>query len=109
MDWHSQSPEAKAKGVCHTEEECERGYAELPEEKKIAAMQCINLALPENTKQQVREAIAADPENWVAPYHHGWGMAMRNLLREHGLGEDYFGIDNLDCIYTFLIEDALKS
>lgn len=40
------------------------------------------------------------------PLHHGWGTAVRNLLREHGFGEKEFGVDNLDDYYVPLVEVA---
>jgi len=57
---------------------------------------------------KIREAIDADPDNWVAPYHFFFGMAVRNALRDGGFGEDYFPIWNLDDIYVPLIERAVK-
>ena len=56
---------------------------------------------------QIRTAIAADPEHWVAPYHFFWGMAIRNALRQAGFGEDYWPIWNLDDIYVPLVERAV--
>jgi len=53
------------------------------------------------------KAAENDPNSWWAPYHLYWGMQVRNLLRDKGYGEDYFGIANLDDIYIELVEDAL--
>jgi hypothetical protein len=41
--------------------------------------------------------------------HFGFGIMVRNLLREEGCGEDYFEIGNLDDIYVQLLEGAAKS
>lgn len=59
----------------------------------------------------VRKAIAKDPQDhwWIAPYHFGWGMAVRNRLRKHNFGEEPFGVANLDNIYVELIEEAMRS
>jgi hypothetical protein len=57
---------------------------------------------------KIREAIKSDPDGWNIPYHSFWGMGVRNFFRQEGFGEKYFGIDNMDCIYKFLIEDAVK-
>lgn len=43
----------------------------------------------------------------LAGYHMGWGMGVRNALREHGFGEEPFGVRNLDNIYVPLIEEAV--
>lgn len=57
----------------------------------------------------LRKAVATPSKyGWVAPYHHGWGTAVRNLLRQHKFGEQEFGIDNLDNIYVALVEEAAK-
>lgn len=63
----------------------------------------LKLILPE-----IRQKIDLDPQNWIAPYHFGWGMAVRNLLRTSGLGEKEFGVQNLDNIYVALVEDAAQ-
>jgi hypothetical protein len=34
-------------------------------------------------------------------------MSVRNLLREKGFNEKYFGVHNLDDIYVALVEEAL--
>lgn len=56
----------------------------------------------------LRDAIAVDPENWVAPYHFFWGMGVRNALRANGFSEGEFGVENLDNIYVALIEEAVR-
>lgn len=33
-------------------------------------------------KDKIAEAMAEDPESWAVEYHFGWGMAVRNLLRD---------------------------
>lgn len=69
------------------------------------------LELLKTTLERDRASIVAsmerDPERWIGPYHHGWGTAMRNHLRQMGFGELYFGVHNLDDIYVALIEEAL--
>lgn len=107
MDWHSQSQAAKEAGVCHTAEECATGYAELDAAKKNQAIEFLKKEL-EQAMPEIRKAIEADPEHWNVPYHLGWGMAVRNLLRQNGMGEEFFGVDNLDCCYKFLVQDAAK-
>lgn len=58
----------------------------------------------------IRAAIrdASPVYGWVAPYHMGWGMSIRNLLRNRGFGEKAFGIHNLDNIYAELVEEAVQ-
>ena len=81
-------------------------YASL-EIEKIAP---VVVMLAEELKKDSADIVKAaqdDPDMWWAPYHFIWGMQIRNLLREKGYGEDYFGIANLDDIYVQLVEDAL--
>ena len=107
MDWLKQSSEAAAEGVCHTEEETWRGYQEIPDAVKVPATRMLTQELSE-VLPEVRLSIYVDPDHWNVPYHLWWGMSVRNLLRDKGFSEDYFGVDNLDCIYKYLVEDAAR-
>jgi hypothetical protein len=40
------------------------------------------------------------------PLHMGFGMSVRNYLRQNGFGEDTFGVWNLDDYYIPLVERA---
>lgn len=106
-NWLEQSEAAKEQSVCHTEAECEQMYSEIPQEKKDAAIKAFRQSAYAIAFPEIREAIAADPDHWNAPYHLWWGMSVRNFFRQQGFGEEYFGVDNLDCIYAFLVEEAV--
>ncbi len=80
----------------------------FPEEKIAPAVEYLRRSIHSAAAKQVREAIADSPEHWVAPYHFGWGMAIRNDLRRAGYGEEYWPIWNLDDIYVPLVERAVK-
>jgi hypothetical protein len=55
----------------------------------------------------VTEMIKNNPEEWWLGHHFGWGMSMRNLLREHGYGERELGLNStLDDYYIAWIEQA---
>ncbi len=56
--------------------------------------------------QQIREVVRIKSPDWPAGYHMGWGMGVRNALRENGFNEDAFGVRNLDNIYVELVEQA---
>jgi hypothetical protein len=60
-----------------------------------------------DSQRQIREARITDGAAWVTPYHFGWGMAIRNVLRTSGFGEPQFGIENMDHIYVALVEEAV--
>ena len=107
IDQTKTSPEADAKMVCHTDAECQQMYADLTPEVKAPALAMLAEEL-KPAVPEIQKAYAADPEGWYVGYHFGWGMAVRNLLREKGFGEEYFGVHNLDDIYVALVEEALK-
>jgi len=54
----------------------------------------------------VTEMIKENNQEWWLGHHFGWGMTMRNLLRENGYGEKDLGIGNLDDYYIAWIEQA---
>jgi len=107
-NWLEQSEAAKAEGVCHTREECLQMYSEIPEKKKEKAIEAFRESKYFEEAPSIKEEIAKDPEHWNVPYHLWWGMAVRNFFRKEAMGEKYFGVDNLDCIYKYLVEDAVK-
>lgn len=107
-NWLEQSEEAKAQGICHTEDECALMYSEIPQEQKDAAIKVFRESDYAASFPEIRKAIDDDPEHWNIPYHMWWGMSVRNFFRRQGFGEEYFGIDNLDCCYKMLIEDAVR-
>lgn len=80
-------------------------YDAIPAEKKAPAIAMLKAKLVDQS--EIKAAIAEDPEGWFAPYHFYWGMAVRNLLRTEGYGEDYWPVGNLDDIYVELVEDAV--
>ena len=104
---NEQSPEAKLAGVCHTETECERLYAGISDELKSPALAMLHTEL-NSVLAEIKNAYRDSPKEWWVGYHFGWGMAVRNLLREKGFGESYFKIHNLDDIYVPLVEEALE-
>lgn len=107
IDQEHQSPEAEAKCVCHTEEECVQMYRELPIELKAPALDMLATELAP-AREEIISMYKIDPEGWHVPHHFFWGMSVRNLLRNKGFGEAYFSVHNLDDIYTPLVEEALK-
>ena len=107
IDQEHQSPEAEAKCVCHTEDECVQMYSELPVEIKAPALAMLATELA-TARDEISKMYNADPEGWHIPHHLFWGMAVRNLLRDRGFGEKYFSVHNLDDIYVPLVEEALK-
>jgi hypothetical protein len=83
-------------------------YNELPSSKTAPAVALLREKISKSDRVAIQESIAKDPDNWYVPYHFWFGMSVRNLLRQGGFGEDYWPIWNLDDIYVFLIEEAVK-
>lgn len=100
------SIEATAQGVCHTDAECAAMYAALTPELKAPALKMLAEELVQAIPE-IKAAYAAAPKDWYVGYHFGWGMSVRNLLREKGFGEGHFDVHNLDDIYVALVEEAL--
>ena len=81
-------------------------FAKLDPALRDAAVDMLREELSGNAAA-IREKIAENPQTWWAPYHFMWGMAVRNLLRERGFGEEQFMVDNIDDYYVSLVEAAV--
>lgn len=90
-----------------TDYETPEVYDTISDELKNPAIEMLAKELAHSC-EEIKESIKNDPKNWITPYHFGWGMSIRNLLRDKGFGEDYFKVDNLDNIYVQLVEEAMK-
>ena len=107
-NWLERSKEAEKEGVCHTESECKQMYSEIPKWQKDAAIKVFRESAYYDSFPEIRERIKRGGDRWIVPYHMWWGMGVRNFFREKEFGEQYFSVDNLDCIYRQLVEDAVK-
>jgi len=107
INQNNPSPAAQAEGICHTDAECVAMFADLTPEIKAPALAMLREELVP-VVDQIRAAYTAAPDDWYVGYHFSWGMAVRNLLRQKGFGEDYFNVHNLDDIYVALVEEALS-
>ena len=83
-------------------------YRSLPDEKKAPALQLLRDKIDLRGQEEMRIAIRKSPEDWYVMGHFYFGMSVRNFLREHGFGEDYWPIWNLDDIYVHLLEEAIR-
>jgi hypothetical protein len=82
-------------------------FAALSPEIKAPALTMLAEKL-QNDRPHIKKAYDADPEGWVYAHHFTWGMGVRNLLRDEGFGEKYFGVDCIDDLYVGLVEEALE-
>jgi len=117
-------------GTYRTPYECEQIFLSLDSGKRSAAVEHLQSWFSEEDRQRIRKVIAAhgrygwiyhlyDDEVAKEPSHQGkaviaasghlrFATLVRNELRVAGYGERDLGIRNLDEIYTFLVEEALK-
>lgn len=126
------SEQAQKEGVCHTDAECEQLYLTINPKIKQDALAFIRSKITLADAEKIRTLILqygkndwlphlADdqiaklsPEDLARGYagmyspHFGWGMAVRNILRQHGFGEKELGVHNLDDIYVALVAEALE-
>ncbi len=65
--------------------------------------------LSEDTIGSIKKEIEADPDGWATPYHYGWGMWIRNSLRE-GVGVDtILPSKSWDDYYIVGVEKAIEN
>ena len=82
-------------------------YVAIPSETKAPALSLL-ASLLGSIAPEIRADYAKNPLNWWKQGHFHFGLAVRNQLRRNGFDAAYFGVANLDDIYTFLVEDALQ-
>jgi hypothetical protein len=91
-----------------THEAQRKFYESIPPEKTDPVLTLLRKQITPQDQDLIRNRILEDPEDWYVKSHFFFGMAIRNLLREHGYGEDYWPIWNLDDIYVHLLEESVK-
>jgi len=77
-----------------------------PPEKKQRAVKFLLENFSEKDIQKFKEVYEKGKDSkfgWFSSYHFWGGMHIRNLLRNGGFGEEYFGY-NIDVIYVELLE-----
>lgn len=81
----------------------DKKLAEMPEDFLKQAIEVLEVELNDDVKRSIRDAWTKDP-NWFAGYHFGWGMAIRNLLRQKGLDDTRLLDNNWDDYYHQVVE-----
>ena len=79
-------------------------FEEIPTDILNKAVELLKNEITEITKKEIREDIKNNPLYWFAPYHFGWGMAIRNLLRDKVCLDDKLPSGNWDDYYVQIIE-----
>jgi hypothetical protein len=62
--------------------------------------------LTKDTKEDVARLHKENPDTWWASFHFGWGMRIRNLLRDNVCLDDKLPSGNWDDYYIQLVEIA---
>jgi len=118
-------------GSYRTPHECEEIFTAIDPEKVRAAAEHLRTWLPEPDRQRLSkiiaehghygwifhlhdEEVAAEPSHRskaviAARGHFQFATAVRNELRCSGFGERELGVQNLDDVYLFIVEEALKA
>jgi len=77
----------------------------IPEEEKEKAVQYLIDNIPITTLIDVEKIIRQNGKNWWIEHHHGFGMGVRNLLRQGGFN---WGPIEMDELWIELVEAAVK-
>lgn len=92
---------------------CWHNVSFLDQAKVVVAVVVLrDVLLKDGAMEELKARIEANRKGWLMgrqgemPLHHGWGTNIRNLLREKGCDERFFGIGNLDDYYMPLCEMA---
>jgi hypothetical protein len=77
----------------------------VPSEEKTKAVLYLLDHFPDETLRNVKNLMDQNGKNWWVEHHHGFGMGVRNLLREGGFDWDSIDMDDL---WVGLVERAVK-
>lgn len=110
------SEAAQREGVCHTESECQALYENLDPDLRMAAALSLRdgISKEDGTMERLIDARvhkggsyfdAVDDMPGAAMF---FGMAIRNYLRSEGYGEQELGVHNLDCVFTYILREAVR-
>lgn len=77
---------------------------ELSEEIVSKSVESLSTYILPEDKLKIVEEYTKDQETWWALYHHGWGTAIRNHLRDTVCLDDRLPDKNWDDYYIPLVE-----
>jgi len=80
---------------------------EIPRDVLEGVVNFLKTELSEEAKAEIRRAYSEDPEHWITRYHFGWGMGVRNSLRDAGFKDERLPDRNWDDYYFQLIDIAV--
>jgi hypothetical protein len=87
----------------------ERIWSQYPPDKTAPAVAAVRAWLQTSeTYEKLQAWVKADPKEWWFIHHFFGGMQTRNYLRQHGFGEDYWPVWNLDDLWVKIIEEAVR-
>ncbi len=73
--------------------------------KKTKAVQFLIDHIPDEIMSEIKNAMDQNGKDWWVEHHHGFGMGVRNLLREGGFN---WGPVELDDLWVGLVERAVR-
>lgn len=85
----------------------EQKLMEIPKDVLEGTVQLLKKSVPEKLKNLLKEIYKKDPDNWMIPYHFGFGMSIRNVIREGGFPDKKLPDGNWDDYYVQVLEIAI--
>jgi hypothetical protein len=80
----------------------------LPDDVRQKAVRILKDGWTEAIKASVRQAMEDYGDEWYAGAHFGWGMSVRNYLRNKGISDDQLPTKNWDDYYVEIIQEAVR-
>lgn len=77
----------------------------IPSSEKTKAVQYLINHIPDETMRDIKNLMDQNGKNWWVEHHHGFGMGVRNLLREGGFD---WGPVELDDLWVGLVKRAVR-
>jgi hypothetical protein len=110
------SEAAQREGVCHTESECQALYEALDTDMRLAAALSLRdgLTTEAGTMQKLIDVKVHEGASYLDALEKEpdaamfFGMGVRNYLRREGYGEKELGVHNMDCVFIYILRDAVK-
>lgn len=85
----------------------DRRWAELDEDQRLRIVWATEGMLKDVTNiNELINTVTGDPD-WGSHYHFGWGMAVRNYLRDQGIKDEDLPTRNLDDYWVKAVEVAV--
>jgi hypothetical protein len=83
------------KGLLSNESSMATMLYSIPSSEKTKAAQYLIDHIPDETMRDIKNLMDQNGKDWRVEHHHGFGMGVRNLLREGGFDWGPIDMDDL--------------